>query len=168
MIQFQAWDREKEREREREREGGRGERGATLAVIDGLVFTDHFLGGRGGGGMAVNMFAHWNKIILSIRCCHWRPNLVNTNTVDLGASKHINNSGAAEASLLALKKVFFCVCVRVFAAIISFPCLFSCSCLEWMYFRVKVKVKVREKCVYKQPALPSIASNTAIGLCYHV
>lgn len=47
VIQFEAWDRE--------RWGGRD--GSKLAIIDGLVFTDHFLGSEG-KKIAVNMFAH--------------------------------------------------------------------------------------------------------------
>lgn len=40
VIQFEA--------RDREREGGRkGRGGSELAIIDGLVFTDHFLGSQG-------------------------------------------------------------------------------------------------------------------------
>ena len=37
---------------------------------------------------------------------------MNTNTVDLGGRKHINNSSTAEASLLALKKRAGVFCVR--------------------------------------------------------
>ena len=50
VIHFEAWDRERERRRKRG--------GSKLAIIDGLVFTDHFLGSEKKKNIAVNMFTH--------------------------------------------------------------------------------------------------------------
>lgn len=53
--------------------GREGEGGSKLTIIDGLVFTDHFLGSEG-EKTAVHMFTHWNNIVCSMQVFSSRPN----------------------------------------------------------------------------------------------